>query len=186
MDKIEWCTYVLFIRNQDLVREQCLVDSLIKHANLALNLDGYIWVISSLASDRIQVCCLEENNLECIVPPSTVIYFGNGCEGHSTNIYIPSKTDLTSEIDTSSRCDFFVGFNVIYQNKMQYGIWHELKLETLTPKQKDLLGVKLSEFLLMTINHLGKRIKKIGTSYLWSIPSSAILIDLVLYALVGV
>ena len=44
---------------------------------------------------------------------------------------------------------------------MQYGKWNELKLETLTPKQKDLLGVKLSEFPLMTFNHLGKRIKKL-------------------------
>ena len=42
VDKIEWCMYALFIRNQDLVREQCLVPSCIRHANLALNFDGYI------------------------------------------------------------------------------------------------------------------------------------------------
>ena len=73
----------------------------------------------------------------------TLIYTGNGCEGHSTNIYIPSKTDLTSETATSSIHDFFVGFNVIYQNIIWYGIWSELLLETLTPEQKDVLGVKL-------------------------------------------
>ena len=39
------------------------------HAHLALSLGGYIWAISSLASDRIQVCCLEETHLEPIVPP---------------------------------------------------------------------------------------------------------------------
>ena len=69
VDKINWCMYALFIRNQDLVREQCLVDSCIRHADLALNLDGYIWTISSLASDSIQVHCLEETHLEPIVPP---------------------------------------------------------------------------------------------------------------------
>ena len=37
----------------------------------------------------------------------------------------------------------------------------------------------------MTLDHLGKRIKKIGTSYLWSIPSNAVLAGLVLYAIVG-
>ena len=36
----------------------------------------------------------------------------------------------------------------------------------------------------MTLDHLGKRIKKIGTCYPWSIPSKAILIGLVSYALV--
>ena len=53
VDKIEWCMYALFIRNWDLVREQCLVDSHIWHANLALNFNGYIWAINSLASDIV-------------------------------------------------------------------------------------------------------------------------------------
>ena len=105
---------------------RCFVDSCVRHANLALNLDGYIWAVSSLASDRIQVCFSQKIHLEPTVPPLTLIYIGNRCEGDSTNTYIPSKTDLTSEIDTSSRCDFFVGFNVIYQKIVWYGIWSEL------------------------------------------------------------
>ena len=126
------------------------------HTKLALSLDGYIWAISSLTSDRIQVHCLEETYLEPIVPPFTLIYIGDGCEGYSDNIYIPSKTGLPSEIHISSRHNFFFYFNVIYQNITRYGIWNELKLETLTQEQKNLLGVKLSEFPLMTLNHLGK------------------------------
>ena len=58
----------------------------------------------------------------------------------------------------------------IYQNIMWYAIWNELKLETLTPEQKDLLGFKFSEFPPLTLNHLGKRIKKFDTSYPWSVP----------------
>ena len=112
----------------------------------------------------------------------TLIYIGNGCEGYSINIYIPSKTDLTSEIDTSSRCDFFVSFNVIYQNITQDGIWSELQLET----QKDLLGVKLSELPPMTLGHLNKRIKKTRTRYPWFVSPNAILINLVSYAIMCV
>ena len=174
--------YALFTRNQDLVIEQCLIDSHIRHAYLALNLDGYIWAVSSLASNRIQVHCLEETHLEPIAPPLTVIYIGNGWEGYSINIYIPSKTDLTGNMDTSSRHNFFVAFNVIYQNVMWYGMslnWKHLH------QNKDLLAVKLSEFPLMTLNDLGKRIKKIRTSYLWSIPLYVILTGLVSYAMVG-
>ena len=37
----------------------------------------------------------------------------------------------------------------------------------------------------MTLDHLSKRIKKIGTSCLWNIPSNAVLVGLVSYALVG-
>ena len=115
MDKIEWCMYALFRRNKDLFRGQCLVDSHARHANLAFNLDGYIWAVSFLASDRIQISCLEETHLEPIIPSLTHIYIGNGCKGYSPNIYIPSKTDLTSGIDTSSRHDFCVSFNVLYK-----------------------------------------------------------------------
>ena len=75
--------------------------------------------------------------------PLTLIYIGNGCEGYSTNTYIPSKYDLTSELDTSIRHEFFVGFNALYYNMASYGIWYELKLETLNQKQKDLFRIIL-------------------------------------------
>ena len=32
----------------------------------------------------------------------------------------------------------FPGFNAIYQSMAHYGIWYELKLETLIQEQKDL------------------------------------------------
>ena len=37
----------------------------------------------------------------------------------------------------------------------------------------------------MTLDHLSKRIKKMGTSYPWSTSSNAVLVGLVSYALVG-
>ena len=83
-----------------------MVDSHVRHANHALKFDRYNWAVTSLASDRIQVCCLEETHLEPIVPALTLIYIGNRCEGYITSTYIPSKTYFTSEMCTSSRCDF--------------------------------------------------------------------------------
>ena len=137
------------------------------------------------SSNRIWGSLLRRNLIwNLSATPLTLIYIGNGCESYSTNIYIPSKTNLASEIDTFSRHDFFVSFNVICQNIIQYGIWNELRLETLTLEQKYLVGVKLSEFPPMTLDHLGKKIKNIRTSYPWSIPPNAILISLVSYALV--
>ena len=103
-----------------------------------------------LASGRIQDSCLEEPHSEPIVPILILICIGNECVGYRTNIYIPSKINLTCEIYTSSRHDFFVGFNVIYQNIMWHGIWNVLKLEMLTSKQKDLLGMKLTYLHPMT------------------------------------
>ena len=65
-------------------------------------------------------------------PFNSLSFFGNGCEGYSPNIYIPPKTDLTSELDTSIGYKFFHGFKVMHSNMACYGIWYEPKLEILT------------------------------------------------------
>ena len=116
-----------------------------QHANLALNLDGCIWEVSSLATEHMQIHCLEETHLEFIMPTLMSIYISNGCEGYNTNIYIPSETDINSDIYTSIRCEFFVGIDAVYQNMAHFGIWYELKLDRPTQEQKDILDIKLSE-----------------------------------------
>ena len=55
VDKIEWYKYAFNIRNHDQVREHYLVNSCICNANLALNIDGYIWAIRFLSSDRTEI-----------------------------------------------------------------------------------------------------------------------------------
>ena len=75
--------------------------------------------VSILATECIQIHFLEEIHLEAIILPFTLIY---GYGGYSTNIYIPCKTYLTSEVDTSVRHKFFIGFNTIYQDMACYAI----------------------------------------------------------------
>ena len=57
-----------------------------------------------------------------------------------------------------------------------HGIWYELKLKTLTQKQKDLLGIKLSS--QNGFKYLSKTIRKIKTDYPWSVPPNAVLAGL--------
>ena len=100
----------------------------------------YIWVLANHKANPLIVPPLELQHILLVI---------------RQNIHLHPHLALTDNPnDISSRHDFFVGFNVIYQNIMCYGIWNELKLETLTPEQKDFLGVKLSEFPPMTLNHL--------------------------------
>ena len=122
--------------DRELINIHCLVDFYTQHANLTFYLGGYVWAVSSLATEQINIWCLEETYLETTVPLITLIYIGIGCESYSTNIYIPSKTDLTTELDGSIWHKFFLSFNAIYHNMAEYGICYELKLETLTQKEK--------------------------------------------------
>ena len=83
---LEWCFYALDTSDRESVNQQCLVGSKIWHANLAVSLDGYLWVISLLIMDNIQIWCVTETHMELITPPLTITYVANGCEGYSTNV----------------------------------------------------------------------------------------------------
>ena len=37
-----------------------------------------------------------------------IVHIGNGCEGYSSNLFIPAKSELTSEDETLTRHVFFL------------------------------------------------------------------------------
>ena len=80
-----------------------MINTKIRHINYTQSLDGYMWAISPLTMDKLQICCLTETSVEVIKPPLQIVYIGNGCEGYSRNVYIPAKSELTSTMDTSVR-----------------------------------------------------------------------------------
>ena len=55
VDKIDWCLYALFINDLTKIESNCKFTTTIKHTNLAHSLDGYLWAISSLASEKLQI-----------------------------------------------------------------------------------------------------------------------------------
>ena len=98
---LEWCIYALYISDRDRISKHCLVDSKIWHAQLAITLDGYLWTDSSLVTEKIQIGCLAETHIELITPLLTSIHVGSGCEGYSSYIFFPAKSELTSNADTT-------------------------------------------------------------------------------------
>ena len=98
--KIEWCSYALFAQDQNKIREYCAINTQKRDANRAQSLDGYLWAVSSLKKEKMQVRCLLDTHVADIKPPLTIIYVGNGCEAYSNNLHIPAKSELTSRDDT--------------------------------------------------------------------------------------
>ena len=180
VDRIEWCVYALFRQKHEHIAKYCMINTKIRHVNYAQSLDGYMWAISPLTTDKLQIRCLTETSVEIIKPPLQIVYIGNGCEGYSPNVYIPAKSELTSTIDTTARRDFFISFNEKYENMSKYGIWYELEVEQLTPEEMETLPIRLTEFPPMVLNHLKKRIKPIDPKNPWSIHP-----NLVLFLLIG-
>ena len=80
------------------------------------SLDGYIWAVSPMRSKKMQIRCLTKSTVADIKPPLMLIYIGNGCEAYSSNLYITTKSELTSRDDSLTRHDLFLEFNDDYQN----------------------------------------------------------------------
>ena len=163
IEKIEWCIYALFERNQTRIGKYCIISSKVRHANLAQSLDGYMWAISPLVEEKIQVRCLTETHIEVVRPTLTMLYVGNGCEAYSTNIFIPAKSELTSQDPQLTRHTFFLEFNEEYQDLTRYSMIQDLHFEQLTPEEIKNLPNRLTAMPPLQFNHLKRRIKTFTT-----------------------
>ena len=91
VEKIEWCLCAIFEQEKENIEQYCTIDITQCHANMAQSLDGYMWAVSPMKNEKMQIRCLTESTVTDIKPPLTLIYVGNGCEVYSSNLYIPAK-----------------------------------------------------------------------------------------------
>ena len=83
-----WCIYALFINDKEQIEKNCLLKTINHTTNLAYSLDGYLWAISALAAEKLQIRCVMETRVITIKPPLQIVDIGNGCEAYSASIYI--------------------------------------------------------------------------------------------------
>ena len=53
VEQVEWCLYALFINNLLKIELNCKFTAAVQHTNLAHSLDGYLWAVSSLATNLL-------------------------------------------------------------------------------------------------------------------------------------
>ena len=159
--KIEWCIYVLFTQDQDKIRKYCAINTQKRDANKAQSLGGYLWAVSSLKKEKIQIRCLIDTHVEDIKPPLTIVYVGNGCEAYSCNLYIPAKSELTSRDDTVVGHVYFQQFNEDYQNLTKYSLIEDLGIKQLTEREIENLPDRLAALPVLRFNELKRRLVEI-------------------------
>ena len=98
MEQMNSCIYALFIDDENQIERNCILKTINRTTNLANNLDGYLWAIIALATEKLQIRCGMETNVITIKPPLQIVDIGNGCEAYSASIYIPAKLELTTTL----------------------------------------------------------------------------------------
>ena len=144
-DKVNWCIWALFTRNDRMIKDVCTYNVQKRTGNLAQSLGGYLWAMSSIATEKIQVRCLKETYIVEIKSVLQIIYIGDRCEGYSPSLAIAAKTEITSSFNIDSRVRFFISFNAEYQENELIGIWAGIPVGYMTKEEVEEVVEQLPE-----------------------------------------
>ena len=86
----------MFINDEEQIQNNCLLRTINQTTNLAYSLDGYLWAISALVTEKLQIRCVMETHVITIKTPLQIVDIGNGCKAYAASIYIPAKSELTT------------------------------------------------------------------------------------------
>ena len=82
----EWYVCALFLSDREYINKHCIVISKLRHANFVVSLNGWLWDVRPLVTEKIYIHCMMETHIWPTPPPLTIIPIKNGCEGYSSNI----------------------------------------------------------------------------------------------------
>ena len=137
--------------------------------NLAYNLDGYLWAMSALATEKLQVRCVMETHVITIKPPLQIVDIGNGCEAYSASIYIQAKSELTATLQSVTRSQFFLEYNINYTNVNNFLVWYKLDFAKLMNKEIETLKAKVLKLPTMSMEIFDNVVENIDEDYPFSL-----------------
>ena len=170
VEKTEWCLYALFMNDLSKIDLNCKVIAMAGHTNLAHSLDGYLWAVSSLVTEKLQIRCLHHASVVTIELPLCIIDVGNGCEVFSPTLYIPAKLELTATMQSLTRSQFFLQYNLQYIKMSSFVIFREMTFEHLTPDELTNLRSKVQNLEPMNMQLFNAKLPLIDEKYPLTVP----------------
>ena len=147
--------------------------------NLAYSLDGYLWAISALATEKLQVRCVMETHVITIKSPLQIVDIGSRCKAYSASIYIRAKSELMATIQSVTRSQFFLEYNLNYTDVSNFLVWYKLDFAKLMSKEIETLKAKILELPTMSMEIFDNVLENIDEGYPFSLSPKLILALLV-------
>ena len=180
VEHMSWCIHALFINDKEQIEKNCLLKTINHTTNLAYSLVGYLWAISALAAEKLQIRCVMETCVINIKPPLQIVDISNGCEAYSASIYIPAKSELPKTLQSIAQSQFFLDYNFNYTNVSSFLIWHKANFATLTTDEIKTLKAKMLKLPTMSMDIFKNVLENIDENYPLSLSPKLILALLVL------
>ena len=167
---ITWCVYALFIDDEERIKRDCKYTVTKVSGNRAISLGGYLWAVSSIKQEQLQVRCLEETHVIEIEPPLQIVYLGNGCEGYSPSMFLPAKNEMTTHAQIESHKEYFLQFNYVYTPDRYIGLWWQFRTRLMSDEDARAFITQVAPLGTMDYSLLQKRPPMIDTKYGFSLP----------------
>ena len=167
---ITWCVYALFIDDEECIKRDCKYTVTKVSGNRAISLGGYLWAVSSIKQEQLQVRCLEETHAIEIEPPLQIVYLGNGCEGYSPSMFLPAKNEMTTHAQIESRKEYFLQFNYVYTPDRYIGLWWQFRTKLMSDEDARAFITQVAPLGTMDYSLLQKRPPVTHTKYGFSLP----------------
>ena len=120
-----------------------------------------------------------ETHVITIKPPLQIVDVGNGCKAYSASIYIPAKSELTATLQSITRSQFFLDYDVNYTNVSNFLVWYKLDFAKLTDEEIKTLKVKVLQLPTMCMDMFDNVLENIDENYPFSLPPKLILVLLI-------
>ena len=124
-----------------------------------------------------------ETHVIIIKPPLQIVDIGNGCKAYSASIYIPAKSELTATLQSVTRSQFFLEYNINYTNVSNFLIWYKLDFARLMNKEIETLKATVLKLPTMSMEIFGNILENIDEDYPFSLSPKLILASLISVAL---
>ena len=133
--------------------------------DLAYSLDGYLWAISALAAEKLQIRCVMKTHVVAIKHLLQIVDVGNGCKAYSASIYIPAKSELTATLQSITRSQFFLDYNFDYTNVSNFLVWYKFDFAKVTDTEIKTLKAKVLQLPLMSMDMFDNVLHNIDENY---------------------
>ena len=167
---VTWCVYALFIDNEARIKRDCKYSVTRVSGNQAISLGGYLWAVSSVRQEQLQVRCLEGTHVIEIQPPLQVVYLGNSCEGYSPSMFLPAKNEMTTHAQIESRKEYFLQFNYVYTPDRYIGLWWQFRTKMMSEKEAKIFITQVAPLGTMDYSLLHKKPLLIKIKYGFALP----------------
>ena len=170
MKHITCCVYALFIDDEERIKRDCKYSVSKVSGNRAISLGGYLWAVSSIKQEQLQVRYLEETHVIEIQPPLQIVYLGNGCEGYSPSVFLPAKNEMMTHAQIESHKEYFLQFNYVYTLDSYIGLWWQFRTKMMSEKEARAFITQVAPLGTMDYSLLHKRPPTIKTNYGFALP----------------